>query len=213
MATIQAGDGHSALHGEPAEVVAQRQLVGVWLFIAGDAVIVGSLLFTYLYLRGLNTEKQWMPPGAHGASLLLAWGVVLAAAASLGALRRAEQTVERGGRDAVAIALGASFVALVAAGLGIVAISKIPLAVNAVSQVRQVAGSYASALLAIDLSNVAHLVLLALLGVAVAVRTAKGVISASNPLQARLVRIFWAWVTLAIALSAAITTAFVTSPR
>jgi heme/copper-type cytochrome/quinol oxidase subunit 3 len=42
------------------EVLDGQQRLGVWLFIGGDIIIVAALLFTYLYLRGVNTSGHWM---------------------------------------------------------------------------------------------------------------------------------------------------------
>jgi heme/copper-type cytochrome/quinol oxidase subunit 3 len=47
-------------HHEPPEVVDGRQRLAVWLFIGGDLVGLGALLFTYLYLRGTNTGSHWL---------------------------------------------------------------------------------------------------------------------------------------------------------
>lgn len=203
----------TALHHEPPEMVAGRQVLGVWLFIAGDAVVVGSLVFTYLYLRGLNTLSQWMPKGVHGASDLLAWGIVAAAAASAAAVWAGEDAIRRQTGGRVGLVLAGTVLALGSLALVVVAIRNIPQAVNATSGVRQIAGSYASGLLAIDVSNLIHLVVLALLGVGVAVRTSKGRISAQAPTHARLVRIYWVWVVVSMAISAALTTIFVASPK
>lgn len=211
-ATSHEFDATTLVH-DPPEVVGGRQLVGVWLFIAGDAVIVGAILFTYLYLRGLNTAHQWMPKGVHGASDVLAWGTVLVAAASVALVWAAEVAIRQRASGPVAMALGGSFLALGAAGMVIVALRNIPQAVNATSGVLQIDGSYGSALLAIDVSNLVHLLLLSLLGIGVAVRTVKGRISAQAPVQARLVRIYWVWVVVSIAISAAVTSIFVSSPK
>ena len=53
---------HEASHGhhEAPEVVEGRQRLGIWLFIVGDVIMLASFLFTYLYLRGTNTQKGWM---------------------------------------------------------------------------------------------------------------------------------------------------------
>ena len=199
-------------HHDSPEVVATRQLVGLWLFIAGDAVILLSLLFTYLYLRGLNTASQWMPKGVHGTGLVLEWGIVVIAAVSAWAIWSGEKAVVRG-KSAIGGAWLATLFAVVGAVLCGVSIADIPHYVNATSQVRMVAGSYASSLLAIDVSNIVHLLLLVFLGVAVAVRSKKGLISQTSPTHARLIRIFWVWVTVSIALAALITTVFVASPK
>jgi heme/copper-type cytochrome/quinol oxidase subunit 3 len=59
------GEGHGGGddgggHHESPEVVDGRQRMAVWLFIGGDMVILAGLLFTYLYLRGTNTDGHWM---------------------------------------------------------------------------------------------------------------------------------------------------------
>ncbi len=65
--------GHDGGHHEPPEVVDGRQRMAIWLFISGDAITLSALLFTYLYLRGVNTGGHWMSmvglptvgPGGH----------------------------------------------------------------------------------------------------------------------------------------------------
>jgi heme/copper-type cytochrome/quinol oxidase subunit 3 len=60
-------------HHESPEVVDGRQRMAIWLFIGGDIITTSALLFTYLYLRGVNTGGHWMsmlgypgPQMAHG---------------------------------------------------------------------------------------------------------------------------------------------------
>jgi heme/copper-type cytochrome/quinol oxidase subunit 3 len=59
------GEGH---HDSP-EKVDGRERLGVWLFIGADIVTVGALLFTYLYLRGVNTSGHWMSMWGYKGSL------------------------------------------------------------------------------------------------------------------------------------------------
>ncbi|MGA7833968.1 MAG: hypothetical protein WCA31_02050 [Acidimicrobiales bacterium] len=66
---------HSEMHGgteghhESPEKVDGRQRLGVWLFIGADMVTLGALLFTYLYLRGVNTGGHWMSMWGYKGSL------------------------------------------------------------------------------------------------------------------------------------------------
>jgi heme/copper-type cytochrome/quinol oxidase subunit 3 len=66
---------HSEMHGgveghhESPEKVDARQRLGVWLFIGADVVTLGALLFTYLYLRGVNTDGHWMSMWGYKGSL------------------------------------------------------------------------------------------------------------------------------------------------
>jgi heme/copper-type cytochrome/quinol oxidase subunit 3 len=54
------GGDHGGGHHESPEVVDGRQRLAIWLFIGGDIVILAGLLFTYLYLRGTDTDGHWM---------------------------------------------------------------------------------------------------------------------------------------------------------
>jgi len=197
---------------EPPEKVTGRELVGVWLFIAGDAVILVALLFTYLYLRGLNTSNLWMPHGVHGAFALMSWLTVVVVALSAWAVWAGEKTTQRGGRG-VSAAATATLLAVVGFALSILAISKIPHSINATSGVRMVSGSYSSSLMSIDISNAVHLAILVFLGLCVIVRTRKGLISQATPTHGRLIRVFWVWVTVSVAFASVITTVFVASPK
>ena len=61
--------------GGPTDL-ATRQLLGVWLVIAGDAVVVISLLFTYLYLRALGytiVATNFRAPYNRGEIDLIGW--------------------------------------------------------------------------------------------------------------------------------------------
>lgn len=51
--------GHEGHHDSP-EVKFHRERLGVWLIIVADVIVVAALLFTYLYLRGINTDGHWM---------------------------------------------------------------------------------------------------------------------------------------------------------
>jgi heme/copper-type cytochrome/quinol oxidase subunit 3 len=70
-------------HDSP-EKVDGRQRLGVWLFIAADVVTVGALLFTYLYLRAVNTQGHFMSMYGYKGSLhTYAWWVNAANAGTL----------------------------------------------------------------------------------------------------------------------------------
>jgi heme/copper-type cytochrome/quinol oxidase subunit 3 len=64
-------DTHS--HGEgqhdSPEKIDGRERLGVWLFIGADVVTVGALLFTYLYLRAVDTSGHWMSMYGYKGSL------------------------------------------------------------------------------------------------------------------------------------------------
>lgn len=51
--------GHDGGHHEPPEVVDGRQRMAIWLFIGGDIITTSAMIFTYLYLRGVNMGGHW----------------------------------------------------------------------------------------------------------------------------------------------------------
>ncbi|MGZ4722220.1 hypothetical protein, partial [Oryzihumus sp.] len=64
------------VHASP-EALGRTQRLGVLLLIVGDAAFLLSLVFSYLYLRALNTEHGWVPP--HGRTVPIGLGWVIAA--------------------------------------------------------------------------------------------------------------------------------------
>ena len=66
--------------------------------------------------------------------------------------------------------------------------------------------TYDSAMMAIIGSTLGHLVLLAFLGLGLAIRSARGVINGDKWYQVRLVRYFWVWVAISAIVSTLITT-------
>lgn len=195
-------------HAHPTERPqdpAPRQLLGVILLIVGDAVLVLSLIFTYFYLRGLDTEGGWIPRGS--ATLWAGSGWVLAGVMVLSALayRWGELGIGAGKRGqlmagtAVALAL-----VLAALGLLIGRLATMPFTTTT--------GSYASTVITMAGVYLVHLLLTAFVGVAIWTRGRQGLFSADAHWHVRLVGYWWYWVTVAAVLLA-FTTSFITSPR
>lgn len=61
--------GHGDAHHDSPEKIDGRERLGVWLFIGADVVTIGALLFTYLYLRAVNTSGHWMSMWGYVGSL------------------------------------------------------------------------------------------------------------------------------------------------
>jgi heme/copper-type cytochrome/quinol oxidase subunit 3 len=61
--------GHDEGQHDSPEKVDGRERLGVWLFIGADVVTVGALLFTYLYLRAVDTSGHWMNMWGYKGSL------------------------------------------------------------------------------------------------------------------------------------------------
>jgi len=193
------------VHLEDPDLIGRRWRTGVRLLIFADASFVAALLFSYLYLRGLNTENAWLRPGQAtapiGVSWLIAAGVVLSAVAFRWALRSIEAGAE------------SRFVAGALLALGV-------LVIDIVGQVLQLMNfpfgvedsAYSSAMYTLAGANLVHLLLTAFLGVAMWNRGRLHIYSATSFWQVRLVSLWWSWVSLAAVLSA-FTTSFIAGPH
>jgi len=186
------------------DLVGRRWRLGVVLLIVADASFVAALLFSYRYLRGLNTEGAWLPHGSATAPIWSSWALAAGLLLSAVVFRWGEQGV-RGG-DSARLVLGS--------GVGVVL-----LVLVAVGQVVQIAGfpfaiadsAYASAMYVLAGANLFHLLLTLFLAVAMWNRGRLGRYSATESWQVGIVSMWWSWVALAAVLSA-LTTSFIASP-
>jgi heme/copper-type cytochrome/quinol oxidase subunit 3 len=191
-------------HHEDVDTVGRRWRLGVGFLIVADASFVAALLFGYRYLRGLNTERAWLPHGSPTAPIWVSWalagGLVLSAVVFLWG----ERGIRRGhsGRLVLASALGVLLLVLVSVG-----------------QVVQIVGfkfaiassAYASSMYLLAGANLFHLLLTLFIGLAIWNRARMGLYSAAQSWQVGIVSIWWAWVAVASVLSA-FTTSYIASP-
>jgi heme/copper-type cytochrome/quinol oxidase subunit 3 len=193
------------VHLEDPDLIGRRWRTGVRLLIVADASFVAALLFSYFYLRGLNTDKAWLADGQATASIAVSWllagGLVLSAAA----FRWAQRGIENGSES--------RFVAGAALALVVLVLDSVAQVWQLVSFPFGVADSaYSSSLYTLAGANLFHLLLTVFLGVAMWNRGRHHIYSASSNWQVRLVALWWTWVALASVL-AAFTTSFITSPN
>ncbi len=169
--------------------------LGVILLIVGDAFFTFSLVFTYLYLRALNTNGLWMSKDIQPVSTAYSWVIVLVVVASWAAYRWGQQ----GANDKARIALG-------------VGVASALVLVDVVMQVGQMVGAgftprdgaYASAWMALAGYHVVHLLLSLFLGFGIVNRARLGRFTQSA-WQVRLVGYWWTWLVLAAVIIAATT--------
>jgi heme/copper-type cytochrome/quinol oxidase subunit 3 len=227
---------HHDYHHEDPEVVDSRQRLGVWLFIGGDIVILSALLFTYLYLRGVNTDGHWMSmlgyqghsyawyenalssaAGLPAPTLIhvspmspgLNWLVALAVVVSAAVIWSAERGLRamKNARAYSNMALLATLVAVLAVILSIVQLRHIPQIFVANNDSQVMTHTaYSSAMMVIIAVALVHYVVLAFLGLGLTIRSARGVINGENWYQARLVRLFWVWVAVGAVVTTLLTT-------
>jgi heme/copper-type cytochrome/quinol oxidase subunit 3 len=104
---------------ETAELEARNQSTAGRLFVAADAFLFLGFLFAYLYLRALNNNGLWNPPGQNpsGAMGVVVLVLVIATAALLHlASTRMAASGPEAFRAPAAAALVVSLVALVLVG-------------------------------------------------------------------------------------------------
>lgn len=191
-------------HHEDMSIVGRRWRTGVILLIVADASFVASLLFSYLYLRGLNTEHAWIakndPTAASWPSWALATGLLLAA----GAVYAAERGIGAADRGRLRRGMELALLLVVACLVGQVAqIQGFPFALTS--------SAYGSTMVLIAAANLFHLVLTLFIGTGVWNRSRLGSYTAAEHWQVQLTRIWFVWVAFA-SLATALTTSFVTSP-
>ena len=61
------------IHHDAPEVVGRRERLGVRLLIVADGAFVFGMIFSYFYLRNLNTNNGWIPEGGHTFSAASGW--------------------------------------------------------------------------------------------------------------------------------------------
>ena len=151
------------MHHDPAEAVGRRERLGVRLLIVADAAFVFGTIFTYLYLRNLNTNGGWLPKGAHTVSSTSGW--VTAIPFVIAALLHAFGRRNRGAHAAVSPLV---FVALIVGMyLQVQQLSTMPFMVQGSVGFE---GSYASAWFLLGMANMVHYVLGAFVALGLAVR-------------------------------------------
>ena len=189
------------IHLEDPDLIGRRWRTGVRLLIFADVSFVAALLFSYFYLRGLNTENAWLLPGQKTASIGVGWLIAAGLVLSAVAFRWAQHGIEAGAESRFVLG---SLVAVVV------------LLVDIVAQVLQLTSfpfgvedsAYGSSMYTLGGANLVHLVLTLFLGVAMWNRGRLHIYSAASNWQVRLVGLWWTWVALAAVLTA-FTTSFI----
>ncbi|MDT7575942.1 MAG: Cytochrome c oxidase subunit [Pseudonocardiales bacterium] len=203
MTSVTIGDPE--LHIEHPDLIGRRWRTGTLLLILADASFVAALVFSYLYLRGLNTEKAWLAPKQDIAAIWFSW--LIAAVLALSAL--AFQYALRGIRAGTEVKLvtGAAFalaLVVVAGVLQFVQLSTFPFGVAT--------SAYSSCMYVIAAANLFHILLTAFLGLAMWNRGRRHIYSGESKWQVEVVGLWWTWIALA-AIGVSFVTSFVTSPR
>jgi heme/copper-type cytochrome/quinol oxidase subunit 3 len=193
------------IHLEDPDLIGRRWRTGVRLLIFADASFVAALLFSYFYLRGLNTENAWLHPGQATASVAVGWAIAAGLVLSAVVFRWAQRGIESGAESRFVLgALLAVVVLLADVVAQVLQLTNFPFGVSD--------SAYSSSLYTLAGANLVHQVLTAFLGIAMWNRGRLHIYSAVSNWQVRLVGLWWSWVALAAVL-AAFTTSFIASPN
>ncbi len=188
---------HGAEGGE-ALAIGLRQQVGILLLIIADAAFVASLMFTYFYLRGLNTDGGWIPRGSPTLSIPEAWLIALVIVASAAAYRWGQRGIWRGDVRRLMTGTTLAMTLLLAdLALQIYRLATLPFVTTT--------GSYASVVITMAGAHVVHLLITAVLGVGIWIRARKGLFTEQSHWHVRLVGYWWTWVAVSAILFAATT--------
>ena len=184
-------------HDSPEEV-GRRQRLGVILLIVADAAFVLSLVFTYVYLRGLNTQNGWIPDEG-GLTMDASFGWVITAVMVLSWVAYRWGTVAAGSQQRARLVLGiltATMLVLLDLVLQSYQLVTAPIRVHD--------GSYASSWMALSGYHAFHLIITLFIGLGLWNRARLGLF-ATNAWQVRLAGYWWTWVVISAVLTAATT--------
>ena len=198
----------------------QKERLALWLLIGGDALFLVLELFTWFYLRSLNTSGLWngalctkASPCTDGLgnpitapitradpkhSIIIAVLAVIAAAL----VWVAENAAKKGsGKRAVAGASGLAFLFMLAAiAWQIYQFQVLPFTT--------IDGAYASTYEFFMGSTLAHLILLAFVGLGLWLRAGKGRYEGQTWYRVRLIRFFAVWIALSTVILALVGSLF-----
>jgi heme/copper-type cytochrome/quinol oxidase subunit 3 len=190
---------------EDVHVVGARWRTGVILIIVADAAFVASLIFSYFYLRGLNTEGGWLPKGSSTAAIWVGWAIAGGLVLSAAAYRWGQMGLHAGNAGRLVIGTAAAVLLVLADTVGqIIQLGTFPFRVDS--------GSYASSAFALAGASLFHLLITLFIGVGLWNRARQGKYTVASNWQVRVVGLWWSWIAIA-AIASALTTSFIASPH
>ncbi len=192
-------------HVEDVDLVGRRWRLGVLLLMFADASFVASLVFTYFYLRGLNTESGWFPDGASSTPIWIGWAIAAGTVLSAAAFRWGQSGIQTGSEQRLVRGAGLAVLVLLVVGVGqLIQLATFPFDVAE--------SSYASTTYALGAANLFHVLLTLFVGIGIWNRGRLHKFSSTNNWQVKVIGLWWTWIAAAAVLSA-VTTSFVASPN
>jgi heme/copper-type cytochrome/quinol oxidase subunit 3 len=193
------------LHIEDPELIGRRWRTGTLLLILADAAFVAALVFSYLYLRGLNTEHAWLAPKQDIAAIWFSWLIAAVLAVSAAVFHWGYRGLLAGSEVRLVTASAfALLVVLIGAILQVVQLCTFPFGIAD--------SAYSSSMYVIAGANLFHILLTTFLGLAMWNRSRRRLYSADSNWQVHVVGLWWTWIALA-AVGVSFATSYVTSPN
>lgn len=190
---------------DDVDVVGARWRMGVILIVVADAAFVASLVFTYFYLRGLNTEGGWLPKGSPSAAIWVSWAIAGGLVLSAAVYRWGHVGIKAGKSSHLVVCSGIATLIVLADTVGqIIQLGTFPFRVDS--------GSYASSVFAIAGASLFHLLITVFVGIGLWNRARLGKYTETSNWEVRVVGIWWSWIAVA-AVVGAFTTSFIASPH
>jgi heme/copper-type cytochrome/quinol oxidase subunit 3 len=195
---------HGAPHAEDPVVVGRRWRTGVLLLIFADVAFVAAMLFSYYYLRGLDTSKAWLAPKQDTAAIWVGWLIAAILVVAAAAFRSGYVGIRSGSQSRLlAGAALASLLVVADAVVQVVQLANFPFGIGD--------SAYSSELYLLGGANLFHLMLTLFLGIGVWNRSRLGLYSQDDHRQVQIISVWWTWIAVA-ALATALTTSFIASP-
>lgn len=205
MTSVTLRSAHADGHAEDPIVVGRRWQTGVLLLILADVSFVAALLFSYLYLRGLNTSHAWLLPKQETAQIWVGWLIAGILVLSAIAYRIGLGGIRAGSKGRLLVGAGVALVLVVAdiaAQIG--QLVSLPFGVGD--------SAYSSEIYALGGANLFHLLITLFLGVGIWNRARLLIYSREDARQVQMVGFWWTWIAVAAA-ATALTTSFIGSPK
>ncbi len=203
MTAVTVGD--PVPHHESVDTVGRRWRAGVALLILADVAFVASLLFSYLYLRGLNTNGVWLAQGQATAAIWASWAIAVVLVLSAAAYRWGQIGMHAGAESRLAVGAAVALLLLVVdLAAQLVQLCTLPFGVAD--------SAYSSSIYVLQSANLFHLLLTLFLGIGLWNRNRLGRYARGNDWQVRLIGAWWTWIAIAAVVTAFVTS-FVSSPN
>jgi heme/copper-type cytochrome/quinol oxidase subunit 3 len=190
MTTTMHAPTESHGHFESPETIGRRDKMGVSFLILADFVFLLSLIFSYFYLRALNTTGHWIPSDSHVAKNWQGWLVTLFAILSAVAYRSGLVGVRKGNQAKLVTGIGLALLLIT---------------VDLVAQIWQwsnfpfltTTGGYASAMILLAGANCFHLGITIFLGIGMLNRSRLGRYTKGDYWHVSVVGLWWMWIAFA----------------